>query len=95
MSKASKVIRRVADPLGLIPEKLGGSKGMDRAGKGDAGGPAPGPKPVERASDALEQENMLKARAIGAGAIKTENQEDVLGYGAAPKRKSATRTLLG
>ncbi len=70
----------------------------DLFGGGDK--PAPQPAPVAsanstaRTEDFALREQSLAQRAAGAGATRTDNDADLLGY-ALPRRHSAGRAILG
>lgn len=53
------------------------------------------PTPEERGKQMETREAELIERQRAAGAIDTENEADLLGYNPKPKRRSASRTLLG
>lgn len=48
-----------------------------------------------RVSDFATLDQQMGQRAAGAGAVRNENQADVLGYAPPAKRRTASRTLLG
>jgi hypothetical protein len=64
------------------------------------GGDKPAPAPViaakaeERTADFALREQSLGQRAAGAGATRTGNDADLLGY-TLPRRRSAGRAILG
>lgn len=48
-----------------------------------------------RTADFATLDQQMGQRAAGAGAVRNENQADVLGYAPPAKRRTASRTLLG
>ena len=61
--------------------------------------PAPAPAPVdkkveERAGDFAAREQSLGQKAAAAGAQRSDNDADLLGY-TLPKKRSAGREILG
>lgn len=66
-------------------------------GGGGSEKPAPAPAPVKeqaRTEDFALREQSMGQRAAGAGATRTDNEADLLGY-TLPRRRSAGRAILG
>lgn len=76
---------------------LGLFGGKKKDGGGDAPPPAPTPTPeamVPKTEAIAQREQAMGQRAAAAGAMRSENEADLLGYTPA-KRRSAARTILG
>ena len=56
--------------------------------------PAPQVKAEARTEDFALREQSIGQRAAGAGATRTDNEADLLGY-TLPRRRSAGRAILG
>lgn len=94
MSKAVKaipIIGRTADKvLGVVGlNAKGGPKDSPDGAQGQAA------REAAQAKEADTREAMLKQQAAAGGAVRSENEADLLGYSPVAKRRTASRTLLG
>lgn len=71
--------------------------GNDKAASGYAKTAVPAAGTIaERASSLSLREEAVRQEARGAGAMRSDNDADLLGYlGTSPKRRAASRLLLG
>jgi len=88
MSVVGKAVKAVTKPI----EKLFG-------GGGGGGAPAPAPAPaapeIAATRDVEERKQLLDRQAAAAGATRVQNDQDLLGAPKGPKRRAASRVLLG
>jgi hypothetical protein len=82
---------------GIVKAVVGGIFGG--GDKPQAAQPAPAPAPVpsppaERSKDFDLREQSLGQRASAAGAVRSDNEADLLGY-TPPRKRSVSREILG
>jgi len=110
MSKIGSRIKAAAnaipDPVGTIltgrtgSENVLGKTPTDGGGGGGGGGAAPAASDTRRTDEELSsqvaiRDAILTSQARAAGAVRTENEADLLGSGPPTKRRAASRRLLG
>ena len=95
----SGLVTKILDPISAI------FGGKDKNEPASTPAPAPAevpaasveptnPKIEDRADDFAAREQTLGQRASTAGATRSENDADLLGF-VAPKKRSASRAILG
>jgi len=98
----SGAISKILDPIG---DAIGGLFGDKKDDSKPADTPAPAAEPAvsvepknekieARADEFATREQALGQRASTAGAQRSENDADLLGY-VTPKKRSASRAILG
>lgn len=87
MSAGGGLIGKIVDPLGIL------SAGGDKPKKDSEAAPA-NPAIEARGTDFAARERTIDQRASAAGATRSDNDADLLGY-VLPKKRSAGREILG
>lgn len=100
MSKVVKVLARL-DPLKSVNPLAKSVLGKEKAAQEAAAAAGRGQKPDEaikaKTADLAELKDTLRSKAEAVGATRSESDFDVLGNAGlvSPKRKAASRVLLG
>lgn len=99
MSKNIAKIPIIGDVASMGTKLVGGlfktPKMPDAAPLPERGAPPSDPAVAKRATEQLaNREQALQRQAVAAGALRSENDADVLGF-SGPKKRAASRSLLG